>query len=229
MKGRYLFILGIVFLIASLVIQVGFSAPENIFSADESYQVELSDLKKRGACDSTKYTVTNLESSITIQTSHYFTNNDGVQVYVFASSIGPGETQTYDLASMDDLPKYFRGDVLVTSAGEISGNKLFFPPCGISIEGPSFGNTKIDTSYTFTATVTPEDALLPITYTWYEYGKPPIIHTNGIRDSVELSWTKSGLKQIFLYVENAVGSVNIRILVFIDAGFGRIYIPITIR
>lgn len=229
MKSRNLIITGLIFLIATLAIQVVFAAPGKTKSADQIYLVELKGLKKRGTCDSTKYKITNLDSSITIQTSHHFTNGVGVQVYEFEGSIGPGETQIYDLSRMDDLPQYFRGDVLVTSTREISGIKLPFPPCGVSIEGPPFGNTNINTSYTFTATVTPDDALLPITYTWYEYGKPPIIHTNGISDSVELTWTTGGGKQVHLNVKNSMGSIAVRILIYIDDGSGRIYFPLTIR
>ena len=97
--------------------------------------------------------------------------SDDLQVYEFESSIEPGETKTYDLAEMDGLPHYFQGSVMVTSAGEITGTKLPFPPCGISIEcSPEFPFTgKINTPYTCTATVTPEDALQPITITWIEW------------------------------------------------------------
>jgi len=227
MKSRYLVIPGLILLIAVVFIQVVYAAPGENNRPNGRYEVEFYDLKKRGTCDSTKYIITNLESSITIQTSHYFTNGDSVQEYVFASSIGPSETQTFDLASLDDLPENFSGDVLITSTGEISGTVLPFPPCDISIEGTLIG--EINTLYTFTANVYPPEALLPITYSWYEYGKPPIIHTNGISDSVELSWTTGGWKQIFVNAKNSMGSITGRFLVFIDLGSDRIFIPITMR
>jgi len=168
MKHRTTIIPIILILFTSIIIQVVLAAPGDNNSPNDVYRVELFDLKKRGSCDSTKYTITNIDS-YRITTAHNFTDNDGLDVFTFNSNIDYGETKTYDLGSMDSLPQYFVGDVLVASTGEITGTKLPFPPCGISIDGPPIGSININTPYTFTATVSPEDTLLPITITWYEW------------------------------------------------------------
>lgn len=74
----------------------------------------------------------------------------------------------------------------------------------VEISGPDQG--KVDESLTFTATVAPVDAGLPITYIWQLEGQPPITHTNGITDSVAFSWPDLGSKEVLVTAMNA-GSV----------------------
>lgn len=106
MKYRNLAILGLIILIASTVIPLGLASPGDNILISSIYQVELFDLKKRGSCDSTKYTITNIDS-FPITTSHYFTGKNGLEVLSFNSYIDIGETKTYDLHSMDEVPLYF--------------------------------------------------------------------------------------------------------------------------
>jgi hypothetical protein len=227
MKFRNLVIPGLILLIATVYIQGGLAAPGDNNSPNDFYRVELFDLKKRGSCDSTKYTITNIDN-YRITTAHNFTNNDGLDVFTFNSNIDYGETKTYDLSSMDSLPQDFTGDVLVKSTGEITGTKLPFPPCGISIDGPPFGSININTPYTFTATVTPEDALLPITITWYEWNaETQDWYIIGIGDSVELYWTTGGWKQLHVSAENSIGSVNVQVFIYVN--LEQIFLPITIK
>jgi hypothetical protein len=230
MKKRNLVILGLIVLISSLFIRIALAAPRHTRAPNFIYEVKLFDLKKRGSCDSTKYTITNIDSN-PITTNHTFNFSAGLQVYEFESSIGPGETKTYDLAEMDGLPYYFQGSVTVTSAGEITGTKLDFPPCDISIECslefPIIG--KINTPYTCTATVTPEDALKPITITWYAWNaETQDWHIIGIGDTVELSWTTGGWNQVIVIAQNSIGSVQVRLLILNDVS-NLIFIPITIK
>ena len=132
---------------------------------------------------------------------------------------------------MDEVPLYVPVNVSVTSIGEITGTKLDFPPCDISIECslefPFIG--KINTPYTCTATVTPEEALKPITITWYEWNaETQNWNIIGIGDSVVLSWKTVGYKQVFVSAQNSIGSVQVRLLILID-GSKQIFIPITIK
>lgn len=227
MKHRNLVIPGLVLLIAIVCIPVVPAATGDKISPNAFYEVELFDIKKRGACDSTKYTITNVDTYL-IETAHIFTNKDGAEVHRFDVSIGLGETKTYDLGSMDLLPQDFVGDVLVLGTGEITGTKLHFPPCGISIDGPPIGSININTPYTFIATVTPEDALLPITITWYEWiSEQQDWHIIGIGNSVELSWTTGGGKQLHVSAENSIGSVNVQVLIYVNTE--EIYLPLTIK
>jgi hypothetical protein len=69
------------------------------------------------------------------------------------------------------------------------------PLSGVSIDGPTTGDTS--TSYVFTATASPLDATLPITYTWAASHKSTIVHTDGgITDTVQFSWGLTGTQFI---------------------------------
>ncbi len=63
-------------------------------------------------------------------------------------------------------------------------------PQDVTINGPIVGD--VNTSYAFTATVSPLDATQPITYVWEADGQPTITHTGGITDVISLSWPLTG-------------------------------------
>jgi hypothetical protein len=164
MRARNLLIPGIIFLVAIQVIQAAFPAPGKANSSKNLFLVELTDLKKRGDCDSTKYKITKIDSANTINTHQSFSDSAGEKVYEFTSSLEPGETHTYDLADMDDLSQYFWAIVTVTSVGEITGEVLPSPVCWVTTEGPLV--VEVNKTYTFTGTAHPPEAQLPITYIW---------------------------------------------------------------
>ena len=126
---------------------------------------------------------------------------------------------------MDGLPQYFWGIVTVTSAGEITGEVLPFPVCRVTTEGPLV--VEVNKTYTFTATAHPPEAQLPITYIWWSgYDQSPIVHANGISDSVELFLTTGGWNQIFLCLKNPPMDAPLCMTIFIMIEFNNlIYIP----
>jgi PKD repeat protein len=67
-------------------------------------------------------------------------------------------------------------------------------PTAVEISGPASGT--VDTSYRFTATVSPVTSTLPITYVWQVAGRPPDRHTGDVRDTQDLSWGVSGPQEI---------------------------------
>ena len=78
-------------------------------------------------------------------------------------------------------PFTMNGTVVVLPAGPV-------PPAAVSIAGPFVG--VIDTAYTFTATVSPLTATVPITYFWQATGQSPIMHTGSeLSDTVVFTWT----------------------------------------
>lgn len=227
MKSRHIMIPSFLLIAAIILTPVVLAASDD---ATSPYEIKLTELKKRGECDSTKYTITNHEST-DILTTHTFINSNSQEVYSFGDNlVNPGETKTYDLNEMDALLPGFRGDVRVTSSGVISGVVLPFPPCEIIIEcTPEFPSPgDINTKYICTATVTPEDALLPITITWYEWD--PIEGENRVwyGEKVELSWTTPGYHQLDVTAENPVGSITVRILILIFELY-ETYLPLTSR
>ncbi len=75
----------------------------------------------------------------------------------------------------------------------------------VSIAGATAGS--LAGTHTFTATVSPSNATLPITYTWQADGQSSITHTvSGISDAVSFHWTSEGTKTITVTVANVAGS-----------------------
>ena len=229
MKLRLIFISKLIILIGFIFGTGMLAVPWDKSATNASNEVKLFDLKKKGSCDSTKYTISNIDVNPII-TQHSITNKDGIEVYRFESSLGQGESKTYNLFDMVILPPGFVGDAFVQGTGKITGEILPFPPCGISIDEPPLGSIKINTPYTFTAIISPEDVLLPININWYEWmPNQNDWHVIGIGDSVELMWSEDGWKEICVGAANAVGSITNHLNLHIDGGTEQIYIPITLK
>ena len=77
---------------------------------------------------------------------------------------------------------------------------------GVAIAGPTVGSTGV--TQTLTATSSPLSASQPITYVWQIGGQPPITHTNGIIDPLDLLWTEPGIRPITVTASNAVSTVT---------------------
>jgi hypothetical protein len=75
------------------------------------------------------------------------------------------------------------------------------PVSSISISGPSSGHH--NTSYTFTAAVSPPNATLPITTTWAAAGQETITQTGGGITTHSLAWSTSGVKTITVTAQNS--------------------------
>lgn len=131
---------------------------------------------------------------------------------------------------MEGLLPGFMGNVRVASIGIISVEVLPFPPCELTIECiPKFPFPgEINTIYRCTATVSPEDTLLPITITWANYD--PVNGENRIQfgEKVELSWNVGGYYQMFVSAENPIGRIRTVVLVYIN-GLFEVYLPLTGR
>ncbi len=90
------------------------------------------------------------------------------------------------------------------------------PPTGVTIVGPTAGLS--GTAYTFTATVSPPTATLPITYTWQATGQPPVVHGGaGLSDTVTFTWQVSGTQQITVTARNWGGTVSDTHLITLQA------------
>jgi plastocyanin len=80
-----------------------------------------------------------------------------------------------------EVHPFMHGTVVVLRAGPE-------PPAAVRIAGPFEG--VINTGYTFTATVSPPTATVPITYFWQATGQSPITHVESdFSDSVTFTWT----------------------------------------
>ncbi|MFN8441770.1 MAG: S8 family serine peptidase [Caldilineaceae bacterium] len=80
-------------------------------------------------------------------------------------------------------------------------------PSTVAISGPSQG--ELNTSYLFTATVSPISTTVPLTYSWSatDHGITSIITTTR-SVALAFSWSSPGVKQISVTVENLYGTVQ---------------------
>jgi uncharacterized repeat protein (TIGR01451 family) len=89
----------------------------------------------------------------------------------------------------------------VTATAMVTTTVTPIPPTGVTIDGPTSGY--INTPYTFTATVTPTTATLPIAYTWSSaraLGQGSAI--------VTCTWSTTGAKTITVTATNAGGTAS---------------------
>ena len=78
---------------------------------------------------------------------------------------------------------------------------------GVSITGPVTG--VVNTSYAFSATVSPPEAMQPITYVWQIGGQSVVTHTGqGISDTINLTWNVSGGQVLTVTASNALNAVS---------------------
>jgi hypothetical protein len=101
-------------------------------------------------------------------------------------------------------------------------------PTALSIAGPSTGT--VNTSYTFTASVSPITTTLPITYVWDATGQTRITNANvnALTNVAAFIWTSgsAGLKSITITVSNRVGTFRAIHHVSIEY---RVYLPVVLR
>jgi parallel beta-helix repeat protein len=80
-------------------------------------------------------------------------------------------------------------------------------PCNaladLGIDGPPTATVEVPT--VFTATVTPFDAALPVTYTWRATGQTSVTHSGGVRDTATFTWSVSGPQVVTATAVNECG------------------------
>lgn len=80
------------------------------------------------------------------------------------------------------------------------------PPLSLSVSGPLTGS--VDTALSFTATVNPAGATLPLTYIWSASDQQPITLTGQAGNVLSFMWASAGLKQITVTVSNNWGTTT---------------------
>jgi hypothetical protein len=126
-----------------------------------------------------------------------------------------GNCNTGDAGSMYTVGEVYRDELngismsvdSVTASGYVvTINNRFTEMEEVVVSGVSEGY--IGESIPFKATVSPEDATTPITYTWEATGLPPLQHVGGTTDQVELLWEEVGSKVVTVTASNGGGTVN---------------------
>ena len=120
--------------------------------------------------------------------------------------------------------------VTVTGAGgSVSNTHTLItqvPVADITLSGPTAG--LINSSYTFTATVSPITATTPLTYTWEATNQTPVTQTvSNTTDTLALAWTILGPNVITVTVTGAGGSVSGTDTIAIESH--RNYLPLILK
>ncbi|MCA9917040.1 MAG: hypothetical protein KC445_03765 [Anaerolineales bacterium] len=110
-----------------------------------------------------------------------------------------------------------------TSCGQLGA-----APTAVSLTAPTAGEP--NTSYTFTADISPSFTSTPITYTWQISGQNTITNTGGISNTVSLSWDSVGGKSVMVTAVNQTGlSVSQTHTIHIAPPQQKIYLPVVIK
>ncbi|MCK4314195.1 MAG: hypothetical protein KAX24_00350, partial [Anaerolineae bacterium] len=88
----------------------------------------------------------------------------------------------------------------------------------------------IGTAHTFTATVSPPTATLPITYAWQATGPTPVTHTAySLSDTVAFTWTIAGTQTVTVTTANCGSSDVATHTIAIRPQQPTIYLPVVLR
>ncbi len=115
------------------------------------------------------------------------------------------------VAINSDMNDCITSDILCRTALYVAGQ-----PTTVTIGGPTAG--MVNTTYTFTATVSPVTATLPITYVWQAIEQPPITSTSGLSHTIPFTWNTTGTKAITVTAMNTQGTATGTHVITIDGG-----------
>jgi hypothetical protein len=114
-------------------------------------------------------------------------------------------------------------------AGLVTGTytiQVGVPLSAVNIEGPATG--LINSAYALVASVNPLSATQPITYVWETSDHPSATKTNGISDTIVLSWTTCATHAVTVTVSNGFGN-SLSSTQTIAIELRRVYLPLILR
>lgn len=104
---------------------------------------------------------------------------------------------------------------------------IYVPPTNISVNESMTG--VVEAGHSFTATVSPITATLPITYVWQTIGQPSVENVNGLSDSVSFTWNVTGTQLITVSAHNIGGSITSNVVVNIIPKPPTVYLPLVLK
>jgi hypothetical protein len=152
--------------------------------------------------------------------------------YAFTADVGPPTATlpiTYHWRATDQLDvvtSTFTVDHLVSFTWDKPGSKSItvtvtngggsvtatyviivnIPLNGVDISGPVVGGA--EAVQTFVATVSPDPAMVPITYSWQATGQMPVTYTDTTSNTAAFTWSAIGVQTVTVTATNVVGSVS---------------------
>jgi uncharacterized repeat protein (TIGR01451 family) len=102
------------------------------------------------------------------------------------------------------------------------------PLADLTLEGPSAGTPGV--GQTFTATIVPPTATMPLTYTWEATGHAPRVNSSSASSDVEtFTWTVAGTYVVTVTVDNDCGGTISRTHVIAIESVQPVYLPLVMR
>ena len=103
---------------------------------------------------------------------------------------------------------------------------LSFAASALAVDGSGAG--MMGRSYTFTASVSPRNASLPISYEWQAAGQSPVTHSDvwNVVDTCPFTWTSPGSQLVTVTATNRAGTLSSGHSITIRAG---LYMPLVVR
>ena len=122
-------------------------------------------------------------------------------------------------------------------AGTSSGLSILFEPqpltavASVSLTPPGVSAYRTGEAYTFTASVSPVTATLPITYTWQVTDYAPYSVVGGPSNNQSFTWMTEGAKSIVVTADNGLGTpqtatYNLEVSSVVEYS---IYLPLVLR
>ena len=179
-------------------------------------------------------------SSVLVGTTVYFTDTsttDGSPIIAWEWDFGDSTAHafTQDASHTYVTVNAFTVTLTLTDTcgytdAATSSVAVSVPPGSVVITGPTSG--VVQSSYLFTASVSPMTTTLPITYTWRATEKSPVTHTGvlSLSDVISFTWSTTGTKTLHVTATNAVGPVTAtRVITISEVSSRDIYLPIILK
>jgi hypothetical protein len=148
--------------------------------------------------------------------------------YAHTPDFDYGQTLAFTISGQDNLGNSL-GDGLVPRTWSFT--TIVVEPSDVVISGPTTGITQ--TTYTFTADVSPSTAALPITYVWQATNQDQETHGGGgLSDTVDFTWNVTGTQFITVTATNDYGTAtDTHVMTIKDAsqGAGAVFLPLILK
>jgi len=106
---------------------------------------------------------------------------------------------------------------------------IYLRPRDVTTIGPTKGIT--ETAYSFTANVSPDTVVQPITYEWQATDQAPVTHTGGgLSDTISFTWDITGTQTVTVTVSNTYGTAHADHAINIsNTASNAVFLPIVIK
>jgi hypothetical protein len=140
----------------------------------------------------------------TLPITYHWRATDQLDVVTSTSTVDHLVSFTWDKPGSKSIT------VTVTNAGgSVTATYVIIvniPLNSVDISGPVVGGA--ETVQTFVAAVSPDPAMVPITYSWQATGQAPVTYTNGTSNTAAFTWSTIGVQTVTVTATNIVGAVS---------------------